>query len=66
MIYTEAFDALPAAALDAIYKRMWQVLSGEERGAKYARLSPADRTAVVEILKDTKKSLPAYFTAPPR
>ena len=28
MIYSEAFDALPAEAKDAIYKRMWQVLVG--------------------------------------
>jgi hypothetical protein len=64
MIYTQAFDAMPAAALDATYRRLWEVLSGQERGAKYARLSLADRRAVVEILRDTKKSLPGYFTAP--
>lgn len=61
MIYTEAFDALPAAALQAVYRRLWEVLSGGEHGAKYARLTLADRRAVVEILRDTKKSLPAYF-----
>ena len=45
---------------------MWEVLSGEERGAKYARLSLADRRAVVRNSEETKKSLPAYFTAPQR
>jgi hypothetical protein len=54
MIYSEAFDALPAGTKDAIYRRMWQILSGEDRDAKYARLSSADRRAIVEILRETK------------
>ena len=61
MIYSEAFDALPAEARDAVYKRLWQILSGTEKGSKYARLSLADREAVSEILRATKKNLPAYF-----
>ena len=40
---------------------MWQVLSGKEKGARYAKLSAADRRAIVEILHDTKPSLPDYF-----
>jgi hypothetical protein len=62
MIYSEAFDAMPAAAKDAVYNRMWQVLSGRERNPRYMRLSVADRRAVLEILRDTKKGLPSYFT----
>ena len=61
MIYAEAFDGLPDEAKEAIYARMWQVLSGEERGQRYARLSRFDREAIVEILRDTKKGLPEYF-----
>lgn len=61
MIYSEAFENLPAEAKDAIYQRMWQVLSGEERAGKYARLSIADRRAIVEILRETKRDLPDYF-----
>jgi hypothetical protein len=61
MIYSEAFDALPAEARDAVYKRLWQILSGTEKGSKYAPLSLADREAVSEILRATKKNLPAYF-----
>ena len=61
MIYSDAFDALPPDALDAIYRRLWRILSGQERDKKYAALARADRQAVVEILRDTKKSLPAYF-----
>jgi hypothetical protein len=61
LIYSEAFDALPPPARDAIYERMWRVLSGQDGGPKYARLSSTDRRAIVEILRDTKESLPAYF-----
>lgn len=61
MIYSPAFDALPPEAKDAIYRRMWEILSSQEKSAKYARLTPADREAIVEILRDTKKDLPPYF-----
>lgn len=58
MIYSDAFDALPAEAKDAIYKRMLRVLSGSEKGKRYARLSAADRKAVLEILRETKPEFP--------
>jgi hypothetical protein len=61
MIYSEAFDGLPSAARDAIYRRLWEVLSGADRDTRYARLSSDDRRAVLEILRDTKPDLPAYF-----
>jgi len=61
MIYTDAFDALPGAAKDAVYQRMWEVLSGRETRPRYRRLAMADRQAVVQILKATKKDLPSYF-----
>ncbi len=61
MIYSPAFDALPAPILDAVFRRMWQILSGQDSTKPYARLTPADRTAIVEILRDTKTNLPPYF-----
>ena len=61
LIYTEAFDALLPLAKEAVYARMWQILSGAETNRRYARLKPADRTAVIEILRETKPDLPAYF-----
>ena len=63
MIYTEAFDALPPATLAIVYERMWAILSGAVTDADYAKLSLADRRAIIEILRETKKGLPAYFTA---
>ena len=61
MIYTAAFEALPETALDAIYRRMWAVLSGEVAESPYDRLALADRQVIVEILRDTKPGLPDYF-----
>jgi len=62
LIYSPAFDALPPRAKDPIYTRLWEVLSGEERDARYQKaLSRADRQAIVEILRDTKKDLPSSF-----
>ncbi len=62
LIYSDAFDALPDVALDAIYRRLWAVLSGEVTGSPYDQLTPADRQAIVEILRETKPGLPDYFT----
>ena len=64
MIYSPAFDALPASGKAAIYRRLWDVLSGGETAPKYARLTAADRGAILEILAATKKDLPPYFAAP--
>jgi hypothetical protein len=62
LIYSPAFDALPPLVKNAIYKRMWEVLSGQESNARYrSALSRADREAIVEILRDTRKDLPRYF-----
>ena len=62
LIYSPAFDALPPRAKDPIYRRLWEVLSGQERSERYQMaLSHADRESIVEILRDTKKDLPGYF-----
>lgn len=62
LIYSPAFDALPPLAKDPIYRRMWEVLSGQEQAPQYrSALSLADRQSIVEILRDTKKDLPPYF-----
>lgn len=61
MIYSPAFEQLPAPAKQAVYTRMWEVLSGRARERKYARLSANDRDQIVEILRETKKDLPSVF-----
>ena len=61
MIYSEAFDALPAAAKEAVYARLHAVLTGKEVSVALKRLTAPELTAILQILRDTKKDLPAYF-----
>jgi hypothetical protein len=62
MIYTAAFDALPPTAIAMVYERLWAILSGTATGGDYSKLTAADRRAIIEILRETKRGLPAYFT----
>ena len=62
MIYDTAFDALPDLARKRVYQRLFDILTGKDRGEAYARLSAADRRAVLEILRETKRGLPSQWT----
>jgi hypothetical protein len=55
MIYSEAFDALPDVARNAVSARLLQVLTGKDTSAKYRSLSATDRQAILEILRETKR-----------
>lgn len=61
LIYSEMFDALADEAKDAIYARMWAVLSGQDAAPRYSVLSAEDRRNVIDILRETKPGLPEYF-----
>ena len=63
LIYSPAFDALAAEARDAIYTRLAAVLAGADPAPRYRRLSPADRTAIAEILRDTKSDIAPFLVA---
>ena len=54
MIYSPSFDALPPMAKDRTLAKLRKILSGEISGPKYAHLTPAIRTAILEILAETK------------
>lgn len=58
MIYSEAFDGLPPAIKDAVYRRMNGMLIGRIASPAYAHLSADDRRAVLEILRETKPDFP--------
>jgi hypothetical protein len=58
LIYSEAFDSIPPPAKEFIYRRLFEVLSGRERGPEFASLSGGDRQAILEILVATKPGLP--------
>ena len=59
LVYSRAFDDLPAEVRAVVWKRMNEVLTGRDKGEAFAHLSAADRKAVREILAATKKGLPA-------
>ncbi len=61
LVYSESFTALPPSGKDGVYQRLWTVLSGADRDARYAKLSQDSRRAIVEILKATLPDLPAFF-----
>jgi len=58
MVYSPAFAGLPRDVRDAIYRRMWDILSGRDSASKYSRLSDSDRRNVTEILRATLHDLP--------
>lgn len=64
-IYSRGFDGLPPAVRQAVYRRLWDVLTASPVGGdkRYAHLSAVDRRAMLEILRATKTDLPSVFTS---
>jgi hypothetical protein len=63
LIYSEAFDRMPGEVREYVLRRLYDVLTGKDADPAFAHLLTADRTAILEILRDTKPSLPAYWRA---
>jgi hypothetical protein len=59
LIYSKSFDALPSAARDYVYRRLWEVLSGKDQSKAFEHLSSEDRKAILEILQETKPGFAA-------
>jgi hypothetical protein len=66
MIYSPAFDTLPAEPKMELYRRLADVLTGRDRSPKYLKLSQADRAAALEIVAATKPGLPAFWRNDPQ
>lgn len=62
-IYSPAFDALPDDLRAMVYRHLARVLVAGDPAPKYAHLSPEDRRAIVEILRDTKPEARAHLGA---
>jgi hypothetical protein len=63
MIYSDAFDGLPQMARERVYQRLYDILTGKDQSDAYKTLSPDDRKAILEIVRETKPNLPPYWTA---
>lgn len=62
LIYSESFDALPAPVKTYVFSRLRDVLSGKDTSPEFAHLSADDRTAILEILRDTKSDFAEDLT----
>jgi len=58
LVYSDHFDNLPEPAKTYVYRRLLEVLSGEDQSPEFAALSAEDRRAILEILLQTKGGLP--------
>jgi hypothetical protein len=61
LIYSDAFDALPAPAKEYIFRRLLEILTGRNQSARFNRLSPGERREILEILLATKPDLPGEW-----
>jgi len=66
MIYSAAFDGMPQAVRERVYQRLYDILTGKDAstsvgGLSLENLSAEDRRAILEIVRDTKPSLPSYW-----
>ncbi len=61
LIYSPAFDSLPTAVKDRVYRRLYDVLHNPLPPQEFAALTASDRQAVLEILRETKPNLPDYW-----
>jgi len=63
MIYSAAFDNMGPDALDAVYSRLFDVLTGKVEDKRYGKLTAEDRRSILRVLRETKKGLPERFLA---
>jgi hypothetical protein len=61
LIYSEAFDSLPQEARSYLWKRLRDILSGQDQSATYAGMKRADRESVLAILVETKPEFAAWI-----
>jgi hypothetical protein len=61
LIYSKGFDGLPEPTRAYVYRRLHDALTGKATDKAFAHLSPDDRRAIFEILRETKADLPAYW-----
>lgn len=59
VIYSAAFDALPEVIRNQVYRRIAAVLRGEDGSGSFDHLTAEDRTAIDEILRETRPEFSA-------
>ena len=61
MVYSPSFETLPLRARRHLYRRLWDVLAGEETSGEFKSLTAETRAAIRAILVQTKTDLPAIW-----
>jgi hypothetical protein len=59
LVYSDQFDALQAPAKEQFFRRVREILTGQETSKDFSHLSQSDRQAILEILTDTKPEFAA-------
>lgn len=62
LIYSDSFAALPEVIKTAVFQRLWNLLTRQDRDPSYDHLTGHDRAAILGILRDTVPDLPAYWS----
>jgi hypothetical protein len=65
LVYSPAFDALPTEMKSYLWRRLDEVLTGQDRSEGYAGMAASDRQNVLEILRDTKPEFAAWLRGHP-
>jgi hypothetical protein len=63
LVYSPAFDGLPQEMRNYLWMRLEQILTGREPNEPYASMAASDRTAVLQILSDTKPEFKAWLAS---
>jgi hypothetical protein len=61
LIYSPAFDAMCEPIKAVVLQKLYDILTGKVTEEQFAKLSAQDRSDVLEILRETKPSLPDYW-----
>jgi hypothetical protein len=61
LIYSQAFDEIPAVMREHLLQRLHDILTGQDTDPAFAKIAANDRQAILEILRETKPNLPAYW-----
>jgi hypothetical protein len=52
---------MPDVVRERVYRRLYDILTGQDKGKTFSGISPTDRQAVLEIVRATKPNLPKYW-----
>lgn len=61
LIYSPAFDSMEDPLRQQVYLQLWDALTGDSSSGEYQHLDQPTRESIIDILRDTKASLPNYW-----